>query len=134
MGNYHNIASMLTESAHAKLATPMYIHRSQLKGEDDRKQLLDEGGNTLRAFPHYKPQTNFPHPWEGGWWRVRDIVEQQKISAWGLLDMAARNKDTISAKCVSEGETTDRTWCFRHTCCIPDPSRSTRSADCHKDD
>ena len=95
MGNYHNIASMLTESAHAKLATPMYIHRSQLKGEDDRRQLLDEGGNTLRAFPHYKAQTNFPHPWEGGWWRVRDIVEQQKISAWGLLDMAARNKDTI---------------------------------------
>ena len=95
MGNYHNIASMLTESAHAKLATPMYIHKNQLKGEDDRKQLLDEGGNTLRAFPHYKPQTNFPHPWEGGWWRVRDIVEQQKISAWGLLDMAARNKDTI---------------------------------------
>ena len=95
MGNYHNIASMLTESAHAKLATPMYIHKSQLKGEDDRKQLLDEGGNTLRGFPHYKPQTNFPHPWEGGWWRVRDIVEQQKISAWGLLDMAARNKDTI---------------------------------------
>ena len=83
------------ESAHAKLATPMYIHKSQLKGEDDRKQLLDEGGNTLRAFPHYKPQTNFPHPWEGGWWRVRDIVEQQKISAWGLLDMAARNKDTV---------------------------------------
>ena len=95
MGNYHNIASMLTESAHAKLATPMYIHRSQLKGEDDRKQLQDEGGNTLRAFPHYKPQTNFPHPWPGGWWRLRDIVEQQKISAWGLLDMAARNKDTI---------------------------------------
>ena len=95
MGNYHNIASMLTESAHAKLATPMYIHRSQLKGEDDRKQLSGEGSNTLRAFPDYKPQTNFPHPWEGGWWRVRDIVEQQKISAWGLLDMAARNKDTI---------------------------------------
>ena len=95
MGNYHNIASMLTESAHAKLATPMYIHKSQLKGEDDRKQLLDEGSNTLRAFPHYKPQTNFPHPWEGGWWSVRDIVEQQKISAWGLLDMAARNKDII---------------------------------------
>lgn len=95
MGNYHNIASMLTESAHAKLATPMYIHKSQLKGEDDRKQLLDEGSNTLRAFPHYKPQTNFPHPWEGGWWSVRDIVEQQKISAWGVLDMAARNKDII---------------------------------------
>ena len=95
MGNYHNIASMLTESAHAKLATPMYIHPSQLKGQDDRTQWRDVGGNTLRGFPQYKPQTNFPHPWPGGWWRLRDIVEQQKVAAWGLLDLAARHKDTI---------------------------------------
>ncbi len=85
LGNFHNIASMLTESAHAKLATPLYLHKSQLQGN----------AGTLRAFPHYKPQTNFPHPWEGGWWRLRDIVEQQKISAWGLLDLAARHKDTV---------------------------------------
>ena len=56
LGNFHNIASMLTESAHAKLATPLYLHKSQLQGH----------AGTLRAFPHYKPQTNFPHPWEGG--------------------------------------------------------------------
>jgi len=85
IGNYHNIASLLTESAHTKLATPMYIHKSQLQG----------GGGTLRGFPHYKPQTNFPHPWPGGWWRLRDIVEQQKVAAWGLLDLAARHKDTV---------------------------------------
>ena len=95
MGNYHNIASMLTESAHAKLATPLYVHAGQLKGEDDRKQADGAKGDTLRGFPEYKPQTNFPHPWPGGWWRLRDIVEQQKIAAWGLLDMAARNRDTI---------------------------------------
>ena len=85
MGNYHNIASILTESAHTKLATPLYIHKGQLQAQGDR----------LRAFPHYKPQTNFPHPWMGGWWRLRDIVDQQKIAAWGLLDLAARHKDTI---------------------------------------
>ena len=85
IGNYHNIASILTESAHAKLATPLYIHKGQLKSQ----------GGRLRAFPHYKPQTNFPHPWLGGWWRLRDIVEQQKIAAWGVLDLAARHKDTI---------------------------------------
>ena len=85
MGNYHNITSILTESAHAKLATPLYIHKGQLQSQ----------GGRLRGFPHYKPQTNFPHPWLGGWWRLRDIVEQQKIAAWSLLDLAARHKDTI---------------------------------------
>ncbi len=89
IGNYHNIASMLTESASAKLATPMYIHKEQLQG--------GEYGNLVgtELFPHYKPQTTFPNPWPGGWWKLRDIVEQQKISSWALLDMAARNKETV---------------------------------------
>ena len=89
LGNYHNIASMLTENASAKLATPVYIHPTQLKGQSF--------GNLVgtQMFPEYKPQANFPHPWPGGWWRLRDIVEQVKISAWALLDMAARNKDTV---------------------------------------
>ena len=79
---FHNIAGMLTESASAKLATPIYIHPEQLRG----------GG---RQFPEYKAQTTFPHPWPGGWWRLRDIVEQQKIASWALLDLAARNKETV---------------------------------------
>ena len=79
---FHNIAGMLTESASAKLATPIYIHPEQLRG----------GG---RQFPEYKAQTTFPHPWPGGWWRLRDIVEQKKIAAWALLDLAARNKETV---------------------------------------
>ncbi len=79
---FHNIAGMLTESASVKLATPIYIHPEQLRGQ-------------ARQFPEYKPQTSFPHPWPGGWWRLRDIVEQQKIAAWALLDLAARNKETV---------------------------------------
>jgi hypothetical protein len=80
---YHNIAGMLTESASAKLATPLYIHPSQLKG--DRRGTM----------PEYEPQTNFPHPWPGGWWRLRNIVEQQKVSAWATLDIAARHRETL---------------------------------------
>lgn len=80
---YHNIAGMLTESASAKLATPLYIHRGQLRG--DRRGTLSS----------YDPQTNFPHPWPGGWWRLRDIVEQQKIAAWAALDLAARHRETV---------------------------------------
>ena len=79
---FHNIAGMLTESACAKLATPLYIHPDQLRGG-------------ARQFPEYEAQTTFPNPWEGGWWRLRDIVEQKKIAAWALLDLAARNKETV---------------------------------------
>ncbi len=79
---FHNIAGMLTESASANLATPIYIHSEQLEGKS-------------RQFPEYEAQATFPHPWPGGWWRLRDIVEQKKISAWALLDLAARNKETV---------------------------------------
>ncbi len=79
---FHNITGMLTESASARLATPLFIHPEQLQG------------GSLQ-FPKYEAQSNFPHPWEGGWWRLRDIVEQQKISAWAVLDLAARHRETV---------------------------------------
>ncbi|HSF15767.1 MAG TPA: M14 metallopeptidase family protein [Vicinamibacteria bacterium] len=79
---FHNMAGMLTESASASLATPLYIHPDQL-----------EGG--ARQFPDYEAQSTMPNVWPGGWWRVRDIVEQQKIAAWALLDLAARNRETV---------------------------------------
>ena len=79
---FHNIAGMLTESASARLATPLFIHPDQLRGG-------------ARNFPRYEPQTNIPNPWPGGWWRLRDIVEQQKISAWAVLDIAARHRETV---------------------------------------
>jgi hypothetical protein len=79
---FHNIAGMLTESASARLATPLYIHPDQLEGR-------------TRALPAYEEQTTFPNPWPGGWWRLRDIVERQKISAWATLDLAARNRETV---------------------------------------
>ena len=85
---YHNICGLLTESASAKLATPMYV---------DASQLTSGIPNALRrrSFPHYKPMTTFPNPWPGGWWRLRDIVEYKKIAAWAILDIAARNKETV---------------------------------------
>ncbi len=79
---FHNIAGMLTESASAKLATPLYIHPEQLQAGS-------------RQFPEYEAQASFPNPWPGGWWRLRDIVEQKKIASWALLDIAARNKETV---------------------------------------
>jgi len=79
---FHNIAGMLTESASARLATPVYVDPDQLSGG-------------ARGLPEYEAQSTMPDPWPGGWWRLRDIVEQQKIAAWALQDMAARNRETV---------------------------------------
>ena len=78
----HNMAGMLTESASASLATPLYRHPGQLRGG-------------ARGLPEYNAQSNMPNPWPGGWWRLRDIVEQQKVAAWAIQDLAARNKETV---------------------------------------
>jgi hypothetical protein len=79
---FHNIAGMLTESASARLATPLYIHPDQLRGG-------------ARNLPTYEAETIFPNPWPGGWWKLRDIIERQKVSAWATLDLAARNRETV---------------------------------------
>jgi hypothetical protein len=79
---FHTIAGMLTESASARLATPLFIHPDQLRGG-------------ARGMPAYEEQTTFPNPWPGGWWRLRDIVERQKVTAWALADLAARNRETV---------------------------------------
>ena len=79
---FHNIAGMLTESADARMATPVYVHPEQLRAG-------------TRMFPEYEAQSTFPNPWPGGWWRLRNVVEQQKSAAWSLLDLAARTKETV---------------------------------------
>ena len=78
---FHNIAGMLTESASARLATPLYVHPDQLEGS--------------RQLPEYEAQTTFPNPWPGGWWHVRDIVERQIIATFSPLEIAAKNRETV---------------------------------------
>lgn len=78
---FHNIAGMLTESASARMAAPLFVHPDQLRGS--------------RQLPEYEEQTTFPNPWKGGWWRVRDIVDRQKVSYMATLDIAARNRETV---------------------------------------
>ena len=79
---FHNIAGMLTESASARLASPLTQTKEQLTG-------------STRNLLTYKEQTNFPSPWPGGVWHLRDIVERQKVAAWAALDLAARNKEMV---------------------------------------
>ena len=87
---FHNIAGMLTESASASLATPLFVHPEQLTGS--------------RQLPKYEAQTTFPSPWEGGWWRVRDMVINIRIATFMALDIAAKNRDMVLRNAVLKAQ------------------------------
>jgi hypothetical protein len=79
--NYHNITGMLTESASAQWADPIYILPDQLSG--------------TRGRPEYKPQMSMPRLWPGGWWRLRDVVQQQIIASLSVLELGARYRERL---------------------------------------
>jgi hypothetical protein len=73
---YHGGARILTESASAKLATPIVI-----KPED----ITD---NALGYNPRER-SWNYLTPWMAGTWRLRDIIDYQEIAWESLLYQAA---------------------------------------------
>ena len=75
----HGGVRILTECASAKMATPLEMKFEQLGigiGYDAKKQ-----------------SWNFPAPWMGGTWRLRDIVDYQISASLALLEHGARNRD-----------------------------------------
>ena len=78
----HNSAGMLTENADVRIATPDYIDPETLKLATIRNHVLT-------------PCAACPDPWEGGWWHLRDIVDQMYIASVSLLEYASVNREAI---------------------------------------
>ena len=79
---WHNVVSILTEAASCRIATPVFVDPSE----------LDAGG---AGFPKYTKLTNFPDPWPGGQWRLRDIMDYQILSVIGALEACSNNRRTL---------------------------------------
>ena len=79
---YKNISGLLTEVASVKLASPIFIDPTELGG--GRKGLVEYGA-----------QTNFPNPWPGGWWRLRDIMDYERIASDAILESCADHREDI---------------------------------------
>jgi hypothetical protein len=86
----HNVFALLTEAASANVASPVFQRKEALSGH-------------RRGLPDYGPAVNFPAPWPGGWWRLRDIVEYQLSSCRSLFTLAARYQDWFLRNQVAMG-------------------------------
>ena len=75
----HNMVGILTEAARVEIATPIFQPHHTLRGY-------------RRGLDAYTLRTNFPEPWPGGWWRLRDIVEYEKAAALSILDFVAEHR------------------------------------------
>ncbi|HEX7186351.1 MAG TPA: M14 metallopeptidase family protein [Thermoanaerobaculia bacterium] len=79
---WKNVTGLLTEVASANIASPLYIEPGELRGG-------------VKGLPEYKRQANFPSPWPGGWWRLRDIVEYELVATRAFLETNARYRESI---------------------------------------
>ncbi|MBX3276747.1 MAG: peptidase M14 [Acidobacteria bacterium] len=77
--HYHAGLRILSETASARLATPVEVPAGQLV----------QGLN----YHAGRASWNFPKPWTGGRWTLRDIVDYQTSGAWALLGHAARYRE-----------------------------------------
>lgn len=94
---WKNTVGILTEIASARVASPVYIDPGELTGGQ-------------KGLPDYRPQVNFPNPWPGGWWRLRDIVDYELIASNSALRTCSlhredflRNRALMAADAVKRG-------------------------------
>jgi len=77
--HYHGGLRFLTEAASADYATSVEIPEERLRGD-----------------AHYdarRSSWNFPKPWPGGKWTLRDIVDYDFAAAMAILEHAGRNRE-----------------------------------------
>ena len=84
--HYHAGVRILSETASARLATPV-----QIKFEELRPREGESG--TEPAYDPRKASTNFPEVWPGGEWRLRDITNYMTSAAFSLLKHASRERE-----------------------------------------
>ena len=103
-GWWHNQIGLLTEVASARVAAPIDQQRAVPGRAARRRPTRPTGGgrgeHALRPAPlppptDITPRTEYPRPWMGGHWTLRDIVDYELIATMALLETAADRRETI---------------------------------------
>jgi hypothetical protein len=79
--HYHGGARVLSETASARIATPLNLRLEDLRDEDSQ------------GFNPRKESANFGPVWEGGRWGLAEITKYMTTGAFALLAHAADNRE-----------------------------------------
>ena len=119
-GWWKNMYGVLTEVASAHVATPIEVNATELQGG-------------AKGLITYEQQINFPNPWPGGTWRLRDIMDYELIVTDAALETVSKFRGELLRGVASMAQhavdTADPGMCWR----IPlegqrDPVTATRLA------
>ncbi|HSB08587.1 MAG TPA: M14 metallopeptidase family protein [Blastocatellia bacterium] len=104
-GWWHNQVGLLTEVASARVASPIEQRRAQpgqqpqaAAAEDFQGQQRRQMENPNEPLPPPRdvtPRTEYPRPWMGGKWTLRDIVDYELIATMALLETAADQREAL---------------------------------------
>jgi hypothetical protein len=99
-GWWHNQVGLLTEVASARVASPVEQRRAvagapaAAESEPAGRRPSDVPG-PLAPPRDITPRTEYPRPWMGGRWTLRDIVDYEMIATMGLLEAAADQREVL---------------------------------------
>ncbi len=79
----HNMVGLLTEAASAQIASPACLSAAQMH-------------QPVRGI-------NYPAPWTGGCWHLRDIVDYELITSTALVNMVSDQREAFIERFVGSG-------------------------------
>lgn len=97
---FHNTVGMLTEVASANLASPVHQEIAQLgrpvrnrRSRNDWLKEREQDPDAPMPPPEdVMPRYDYPRPWLGGKWTLRDVVEAQLTITRATLESAANDR------------------------------------------
>jgi hypothetical protein len=81
-GWWKNMYGVLTEVASARIATPLDVSPTELQGG-------------VKGLITYEQQINFPNPWPGGVWRLRDIMDYELLVSDAALETVSKYRQDL---------------------------------------
>ena len=99
-GWWHNQIGLLTEVASARVAAPIDQQRAipgqtPATGRGGGSGRGAGGSGPLPPPTDVQPRTEYPRPWMGGHWTLRDIVDYELIATMALLDTVADRREAL---------------------------------------
>ncbi len=79
---WKGVIAMLTEAASTQYGNPIYVEQNELN-------VFGKG------LSEYKKSINMPLPWEGGWWRLGDIINYEISSTKSIIKTASLHRKDI---------------------------------------